>query len=135
SVKGGALATVAEAFSFGSPSGVRAVLMDEVAVYSSALTPGRIDSHWSHGEALRTACPAAPTGAYPESVLHDAPALYLRLDEGDRLVRDYSGHCADGSTNAGADGNVAFEKPAATADGDKAVELKPGSIVLQAGTT
>src|SRR5205085_6045224 len=99
SVKVGALATVAEGFSFGSPN-QDGFLMDEVAVYPSALTPGRIDSHWSHGVALRAACPAKPTRVYPESVLHDSPALYLRLNEDDRLVRDYSGHCADGSTNA-----------------------------------
>src|SRR5205085_2641479 len=106
--------------------------------YPSARTAGRIDSHWSHGVALRAACPAKPTGAYPESVLKDNPALYLRLNESDRLVEDYSAHCADGSTNAAADGAVAYGKPGATADGDNAIEVAPGAttgIVTQAGTT
>src|SRR5207248_5454862 len=86
----GSLSTVAEGFSFGSPAGGAGIQMDEVAVYSSALTPGRIDSHWKIGRASCRERVAVPAGADSASVRKDAPALYFRRNEGDRLAADYS---------------------------------------------
>jgi RHS repeat-associated protein len=68
---------------------------DEAAVYAAALTPARIDAHWTRGASATATCAPAPRGAYPGAVRADTPLLYYRLGDGSRLMLDSSGHCAN----------------------------------------
>lgn len=68
----------------------------EVAVYPSALSPARVDAHWTAVAA--TACATAPSDPYGQGVVADDPAVYFRLDDlvtnsTDRIAYDSSGHC------------------------------------------
>src|SRR5262249_10658220 len=76
--------------------------LDEVAMYATALSPARIDAHWSVGEAHAgvPACAAASTAPYATTITADNPLVYYRLDElsldsHDRLALDSSSHCAN----------------------------------------
>src|SRR3984893_16795045 len=80
---------------------------DELAVYPGALSPHRIDAHWTAGGSKGAACAPTPTGAYPQSVLADAPSVYLGLkdinqDSSDTVAYDRSGQCANGAYQPGA---------------------------------
>ena len=68
---------------------------DEAAVYATALTPARIDAHWTRGASATATCAPAPGGPYAGAVRADTPLLYYRLGDGSRLMLDSSGHCAN----------------------------------------
>ncbi|HEY7830946.1 MAG TPA: IPT/TIG domain-containing protein [Solirubrobacteraceae bacterium] len=76
--------------------------LDEVATYPSALSPERIDAHWTVGQSYpgQPACAATPISPYASAVLANAPDAYYRLDElaahlAERVAFDSSGHCAN----------------------------------------
>ena len=90
--------------------------LDEVAVYSTALTPDRIAAHWTAGSSPDPACAATPTSAYATTVGSDKPSLYYRVGEEEptsRVVHDASGACRNGSrdprTTEGVAGGIAGE--------------------------
>ena len=73
--------------------------IDEVAIYPGALSPARIESHWTAGASHSGPCPAAPTDPYGQSVLANSPKMYLRLgdlvsDPANRVAYDFSGNCS-----------------------------------------
>lgn len=72
---------------------------DELAVYSSALTPARIAAHFSAGQVAGSTCAATPSSGYEASALADSPARLYALDEtnGSRVALDASGNCFNGS--------------------------------------
>jgi Big-like domain-containing protein/concanavalin A-like lectin/glucanase superfamily protein/IPT/TIG domain-containing protein len=91
--------------------------LDEVAIYPSALSPERIDDHWTVGQSYsgQPVCAATPTSPYASAVLADAPSAYYRLDEvaahpTERVAFDSSGHCAN-ATYADAGANQARTGP------------------------
>ncbi|HEV2034230.1 MAG TPA: LamG-like jellyroll fold domain-containing protein [Candidatus Dormibacteraeota bacterium] len=67
-------------------------VLDEFAIYPTALTPDQINSHWQAGTAA-SACPAAPTTGYAGAVAADHPYRYFRLGDAGQAVTDYSGNC------------------------------------------
>jgi hypothetical protein len=85
--------------------------LDEVAIYPSALSPERIDAHWTVGQSYpgQPACAATPKSPYANAVLADAPIAYYRVDEravhpAERVAFDSSGHCANATyVDSGAD--------------------------------
>ena len=85
-IGGGQLGTLATAvpgqgFQVGANTG--GMGLDEVAVYPAALTPERIDAHWSAGgnDLGIAACATAPTTPYAQAILTDQPLAYYRLGE------------------------------------------------------
>ena len=106
--------------------------VDELAVYPTALTPARIDAHWSAGAATEAVCPAAPATPYGQSVVSDAPSVYLRLgdlssDSADRVAHDSSGQCTSGApTNGAYMSGVAATQGGIAGDADGAITM-PGS--------
>ena len=73
--------------------------IDEVSVYSKALSPGRIAAHFTAAQTNGVACAPAPTSKYGEAVVADSPARFYELDEptGSRVALDASGSCFNGA--------------------------------------
>ena len=113
----------------------------EVAVYPTALTPGRIDAHWTAGMSASGACAAPPSDAYGHSVVDNGPAVYLRLgelvgDPSDRVAFDSSGHCTTAAATNGAYtvGDSAQPTGPLVSFSDGAVTgTSPGAFVTQSG--
>jgi YD repeat-containing protein len=77
----------------------------EVAVYPQALSPARLNAHWTAG--LAGQCPATPSSAYASAVLGDLPARYWRLGErGGAVAWDATGSCT-GATYSGSTTHIA----------------------------
>jgi RHS repeat-associated protein len=97
--------------------------LDEVAVYASALTAGRVSAHFTAGAGYRTA------------VLADSPAAYYRLDDGSpgpaaapSTLADASGHGASASWSGG----VVFGSPGLVGGlGGASVGVGGGSTYVQ----
>ena len=74
--------------------------IDEISIYSAALTAGRINAHWAAG--VKESCPTTPTTGYGGAVTTDSPARFLRLTEtSGRYAADYSGGCSPGAYGPG----------------------------------
>ena len=72
----------------------------DVAVYPTALTPAKIDAHWTAGASpTATACASTPTYPYAKSVLSNKPDVYYPLDDvaTSRVAYDRSGGCHNGA--------------------------------------
>ena len=67
---------------------------DEAAVYVTALTPARIDAHWTRGASATANC-RRPRRSLRGRGPADTPLLYYRLGDGSRPMLDSSGHCAN----------------------------------------
>ena len=52
---------------------------DELAVYPTALSAGRVSAHWTAGGSKGTACATPPNWGYAQTVLAARPSLYLGL--------------------------------------------------------
>ncbi len=69
--------------------------VDEVAIYSTALSAARINAHWQAGR--NVSCPATPSGSsYAGTVHSDSPEQFFRLNDSGAAVGDSSGHCREG---------------------------------------
>ena len=104
---------------------------DEAAVYPTALTPARIDAHWTRGESATVTCAGTPTGRYPGVVRADAPLVYYRLGDGSRLMLDSSGHCA----NAARVSDDAASTPGAIAGDANAGVTGDGTVVVASASS
>ena len=116
----------------------------EVAVYPTALSPARVDAHWTAAESVSGPCVAAPTDPYGQAVVSDAPAVYLRLGDlvsgsNGRAAFDYSGHCTALAPTNGAYTSSAAAQPDGPALGssDGAITWPGGAVTLaeQSGAT
>jgi YD repeat-containing protein len=104
---------------------------DEAAVYATALTPARIDAHWTRGASATAACAPAPGGDYPGAVRADTPSLYYRLGDGSRLMLDSSGHCL----NAARVSDDAASTPGAIAGDANAGVTGTGTVVVASASS
>jgi RHS repeat-associated protein len=77
--------------------------LDEVAVYPSTLSAGRINAHWAAGIGASSSSPSDTPGAYKTAVLADSPSSYYRLDEasGGTTAYDKSGNGHDETYGTG----------------------------------
>jgi hypothetical protein len=121
---------------------------DELALYDHVLSPQSIDAHWTHGQSASPPCAPAPspTDSYAQSVLHDGPSTYYRLDDMasapySRVAFDSSGHCQTTSTdlrNGAYDPSVTSLTPGALVPGgdtDPAISSPGGTTVALRGHT
>jgi hypothetical protein len=83
--------------------------LSDAAVYPSALSPAAVDAHWTTANIADSnqQCATLPSGPYSKAVLHDSPAIYLRLGEeapgvSARIAFDSSGHCTNATNDLGA---------------------------------
>jgi hypothetical protein len=99
-------------------------LIDEVALYSYALTPAQVLAHYQ-----ARALPFS-AGSYPYRVLQDGATNYWRLNEASGLVAVDS----IGGKNGTISGGVTLAQPGALASGDKAMTFDgtTGKIVTAA---
>jgi RHS repeat-associated protein len=107
---------------------------DEAAVYPAALSAARVAAHWTRGQSTSPSCATAPTSAYGQSVMADAPAAYYRLSDlassaNGRVAYDASANCQNGNYTAGTT-NVS---PGALA-GDADTAAHEGTTVIRAST-
>jgi RHS repeat-associated protein len=100
--------------------------LDEVAVYGSALSPGRILAHYWAGAGQVTA--TAPS--YSGTVLGDHPAGYWQLtDSSGTTAVDASGNSNNGTLSGG----VTLNQPGATADGANAMSFDGSTGIVTIG--
>ena len=104
---------------------------DEAAVYPTALTPARINAHWTRGESATVTCAGTPTGRYPGAVRADMPLVYYRLGDGSRLMLDSSGHCV----NAARVSDDAASIPGAIAGDANAGVTGTGTVVVASASS
>ncbi len=132
--------TVASPFALGQSDvnfGTFSGSLDEAAVYGKALSPERIEAHWTRGASKSaTVCAAAPTSPYSEAVLADSPITYFRLDDiaadsTDRVAFDSSGNCNNGAYSP----TTASQSEGATLDGDAGISTGGGYPVSQSGAS
>jgi RHS repeat-associated protein len=113
--------------------------LDEVAIYSAALTASQINTHWRAGVAA-AGCPSVPTTGYAGTVVADSPTRYYRLGEtSGRAATDFasSTNCRDaaytyGTTLSAAgpvigDANAAAVGPSSAMGGVGSIDGLPSS--------
>ena len=108
---------------------------DELALYAGALSPDRIDAHWTAGGSKGTACAPPPNWGYAQTIMAAKPRLYLglkdlNLDSTSMVAYDLSGHCANGVYQPGATADPG-DGPPGNAGG--AVTLPGTQVVRQSG--
>jgi Concanavalin A-like lectin/glucanases superfamily/Fibronectin type III domain len=102
---------------------------DEAAVYSTALSPTRVNAHFAAGSSP-TPCSSVPTSGYGATVVADSPAAYYRLgDLGPNpfspIAFDSSGNCI----NADYPGDAEVTTPGAILQGDDGAMSTTGGAV------
>jgi hypothetical protein len=107
---------------------------DELAVYPTNLSTGRINAHWTRGGSAAAACAAAPASGYGAAAMVDNPALYYRLgdqqaDRKSRVAFDVSGHCLNAAL---APYTAPLTTGALVGDTDGAVTAPDGRPILRA---
>ena len=145
-IGGGQLGTLATAvpgqgFQVGANTG--GMGLDEVAVYPAALTPERIDAHWSAGanDLGIAACAVAPTAPYAKTIIADQPLAYYRLGElssqaDDRVAFDSSPNCTNAAYvghPSSAPGGLPGDPDAAEAAGGRGITLSQSGDSMPAG--
>src|SRR6185437_12156808 len=104
---------------------------DEAAIYPSALTPAKIDAHWTRAESSTVTCAGAPSGRYAAAIRADAPLVYYRLGDRSRLMLDSSGHCA----NAARVSDDATSVPGAIAGDPNAGVTGDGTVAIASASS
>lgn len=110
---------------------------DEVAVFGTALSPARVNAHWTRGGNSVMACAPPVTGALEQSIVSSHPAAFLTLkdlnqDGTDRVAFDSSGNCLNGSFAPGSVANATDQPIGDT--GGSVTTTQGGGTIRQSGT-